>query len=213
MATAKKTTTKATAKKTTAAKAPVKKTTAKAAPAKKTAAAKAPAKKAPVKTTAKKTTAKAAPAKKTAAKAAPAKKTVTKKAAPAKAAAKPAKKAKTPAALWNVKLHTTQTRDLKNVEVTATGAGIEVKHPNGNLELFPMSQVGFYTETSAIVNVPVIASLNGTTHGGWVRYATHLQEAGADAIELNVYDVVTDPRVTATEVEDRVVDLVAAVRA
>lgn len=69
------------------------------------------------------------------------------------------------------------------------------------------------TRAKQTVGVPVIASLNGTTHGGWVRYATHLQEAGADAIELNVYDVVTDPRVTATEVEDRVVDLVAAVRA
>ena len=69
------------------------------------------------------------------------------------------------------------------------------------------------TRAKQTVTVPVIASLNGTTQGGWVRYATHLQEAGADAIELNVYDVVTDPRVTATDVEDRVVDLVAAVRA
>ncbi len=63
------------------------------------------------------------------------------------------------------------------------------------------------------VDIPVIASLNGTTRGGWVRYAAHLVEAGADAIELNVYDVITDPRVSGQAVEDRVVDLVAAVRA
>ncbi len=63
------------------------------------------------------------------------------------------------------------------------------------------------------VDVPVIASLNGTTSGGWVTYASRLVDAGADAIELNVYDVVTDPRVTGAEVEQRVVDLVEAVRA
>ena len=63
------------------------------------------------------------------------------------------------------------------------------------------------------VSVPVIASLNGTTQGGWVRYASHLVDAGADAIELNVYDVVTDPQVTGADVEQRVLDLVRAVRA
>jgi dihydroorotate dehydrogenase (fumarate) len=63
------------------------------------------------------------------------------------------------------------------------------------------------------VSVPVIASLNGTSQGGWVRYASHLVEAGADAIELNVYDVVTDPAVTGAQVEQRVEDLVRAVRA
>jgi dihydroorotate dehydrogenase (fumarate) len=69
------------------------------------------------------------------------------------------------------------------------------------------------TRAKQTVEIPVIASLNGTTRGGWVRYAAHLVEAGADAIELNVYDVITDPRVSGQEVEDRVVDLVAAVRA
>ena len=69
------------------------------------------------------------------------------------------------------------------------------------------------TRAKQTVSVPVIASLNGTTHGGWIRYARHLEEAGADAIELNVYDVVTDPLVTGVEVEDRVVELVGAVRA
>jgi dihydroorotate dehydrogenase (fumarate) len=69
------------------------------------------------------------------------------------------------------------------------------------------------TRAKATVDVPVIASLNGTTSGGWVTYATRLVDAGADAIELNVYDVITDPAVTGLDVEDRVLDLVRSVRA
>ena len=69
------------------------------------------------------------------------------------------------------------------------------------------------TRARATVGVPVIASLNGTTRGGWVTYASRLVDAGASAIELNVYDIVTDPRVTGAQVEQRVLDLVAAVRA
>lgn len=59
--------------------------------------------------------------------------------------------------------------------------------------------------------VPVIASLNGTTPGGWVRYATLLSEAGADAIELNTYRVAADLDVSGDEVEDETLRLVAAV--
>jgi dihydroorotate dehydrogenase (fumarate) len=59
----------------------------------------------------------------------------------------------------------------------------------------------------------VIASLNGTTPGGWVRHARRLQDAGADAIELNLYAVATDPAVAAAEVEARYLEVVAAVRA
>jgi dihydroorotate dehydrogenase (fumarate) len=69
------------------------------------------------------------------------------------------------------------------------------------------------TRAKETVSVPVIASLNGTSRGGWVKYAARLVEAGADAIELNVYDVITDPSVTGLDVEDRVLDLVRSVRA
>lgn len=62
------------------------------------------------------------------------------------------------------------------------------------------------------VSIPVIGSLNGTSPGGWVGYGRLIQEAGADALELNVYDVVTDPYVTAYDVESRYLDLVQAVR-
>ena len=63
------------------------------------------------------------------------------------------------------------------------------------------------------VAVPVIASLNGTTPAGWLRYGKLMQEAGADALELNVYYIPTDARETTTEVEKRTLDIVKAVKA
>ncbi len=61
--------------------------------------------------------------------------------------------------------------------------------------------------------IPVIPSLNGVTPGGWVHHATLLEEAGADAIELNVYLVATDPEVSGAEVERRYLEVVCSVRA
>ncbi len=61
------------------------------------------------------------------------------------------------------------------------------------------------------LSVPVIASLNGTTRGGWVRYAKRMEEAGADALELNVYLIPTDPYATSLDVERRYLDLLSAV--
>lgn len=67
--------------------------------------------------------------------------------------------------------------------------------------------------TKRELEIPVIASLNGIGTGGWVGSAKRLQEAGADAIELNVYFVAADPDETGDAVEQRYVDLVEAVRA
>ncbi len=63
------------------------------------------------------------------------------------------------------------------------------------------------------VAVPVIASLNGTTPGGWIRYARAIEEAGASALELNLYEVPTDVEATAVAVEGRLLELVRQVRA
>jgi dihydroorotate dehydrogenase (fumarate) len=65
----------------------------------------------------------------------------------------------------------------------------------------------------AQVAVPVIASLNARTLGGWVRYARLMQVAGADALELNVYHVAADPARTSADVEAADLELIAAVRA
>ncbi len=61
------------------------------------------------------------------------------------------------------------------------------------------------------VSIPVIGSLNGSSPGGWARYAKLIQEAGADAIELNIYFVATDPEISSADVEWRYLDLVATV--
>jgi dihydroorotate dehydrogenase (fumarate) len=61
--------------------------------------------------------------------------------------------------------------------------------------------------------IPVIASLNGSTVGGWLEYARLMEQAGADAIELNLYTVEADPSRTSQEVEQRDVDVVRQVAA
>jgi dihydroorotate dehydrogenase (fumarate) len=63
------------------------------------------------------------------------------------------------------------------------------------------------------VDVPVIASLNGATLGGWLDFSKRMQEAGADAVELNVYCVATNPEETSARVESRVVEMVGALKA
>jgi len=63
----------------------------------------------------------------------------------------------------------------------------------------------------ALLDVPVIASLNGFRPGGWTHHAVLMQDDGADAIELNAYFLATDPETSAADVEDRTVDMVAAV--
>jgi len=63
------------------------------------------------------------------------------------------------------------------------------------------------------VTVPVIASLNGTTAEGWLDYARTIQQAGADALELNVYHVAADAQESGDAVERRLFDVVKAVKA
>jgi len=82
-------------------------------------------------------------------------------------------------------------------------------------EEFALSPDEYLLQISRIrraVSVPVIASLNGTTSGGWLRYASMIEDAGADALELNVYHVPTDSGETARSVESRVIDVLATVK-
>jgi len=62
------------------------------------------------------------------------------------------------------------------------------------------------------LSIPVIGSLNGVSKGGWTSYAKRMQEAGADALELNLYYLVTDPKIKSEDVENAQVDLVADVK-
>ncbi len=63
------------------------------------------------------------------------------------------------------------------------------------------------------VSIPVIGSLNGISIGGWTDHARLIQQAGADALELNVYYVATNPNESGTEVEQRTLDILEAVKA
>ncbi len=62
------------------------------------------------------------------------------------------------------------------------------------------------------VDIPVIASLNGVSKGGWMSYAENMAEAGADAIELNIYYIAADPSMTSSQVEQMYIDDVKAVK-
>jgi len=64
----------------------------------------------------------------------------------------------------------------------------------------------------ASVKIPVIASLNGSTLGGWTKFAGEVERAGADAIECNIYSIPTDPRLTAADVENSYLDIVRGVK-
>ena len=63
------------------------------------------------------------------------------------------------------------------------------------------------------LKIPVIGSLNGVSKGGWTKYARKIEEAGADALELNLYYIPTDPDTTSNDIEDTQAELVAEVKA
>ncbi|HIK11655.1 MAG TPA: dihydroorotate dehydrogenase-like protein [Oscillatoriaceae cyanobacterium M33_DOE_052] len=61
--------------------------------------------------------------------------------------------------------------------------------------------------------IPIIASLNGSSMGGWVEFAQQIQEAGADALELNIYSIPTDFDASGAEIEQKYIDILRAVKA
>ena len=79
-----------------------------------------------------------------------------------------------------------------------------ISGPDGYLELI--------RKAKARVSIPVIASLNGVSPGGWIEYARLMQDAGADAIELNIYSIVTDPTQSGEAVEKGYLDLVSRIK-
>jgi dihydroorotate dehydrogenase (fumarate) len=84
---------------------------------------------------------------------------------------------------------------------------------HGTYSIGPERYVEHIARLKRNVNIPIIGSLNGVSAGGWVHYAKLIEAAGADALELNIYYVPTDPNLTSVELEQAYVDLVKAVRA
>jgi dihydroorotate dehydrogenase (fumarate) len=81
-----------------------------------------------------------------------------------------------------------------------------------NYNLGPDGYLDLIEGAKAAVDIPVIASLNGVSPGGWAEYARLMAEAGADAIELNIYSIVTEPEESAAEVERGYVELVRQIK-
>ena len=83
----------------------------------------------------------------------------------------------------------------------------------GRYNIGPEAYLEHIRKAKEAVRVPIIASLNGVSAGGWVRYARLMQEAGADGLELNIYLLPTDPEMAGDKVEANYVDLVRHVMA
>jgi dihydroorotate dehydrogenase (fumarate) len=103
------------------------------------------------------------------------------------------------------------TEDIDNIrQMEDAGAAAVVLHSLFEEQVVMERKQANYLEhlrkTKEVVSIPVIASLNATYTGSWVSYAKKLQQAGADAIELNIYYLPTDPEITGVEIEHRYLD-------
>lgn len=79
--------------------------------------------------------------------------------------------------------------------------------------LGPEGYLNHIRRAKQAVDIPIIASLNGSTVGGWIDFARLIEEAGADALELNVYHIPSDMTVSGAEIEQRYVEVLKAVKA
>lgn len=83
--------------------------------------------------------------------------------------------------------------------------------PSG-LVLGPEEYLDHISRAKKAVKIPIIASLNGYSDGGWTQYAKLLQQAGADALELNIYFIPTDTNITSVEVENKYLNILKSVK-
>jgi dihydroorotate dehydrogenase (fumarate) len=105
-------------------------------------------------------------------------------------------------------------RDARLAEAGAESFAESLSYlPDTGGEAGPRRYLDLVSRAAAAVGIPVIASLNGVTAGGWTDYAAAMQEAGAAAIELNVYYLPADPRMPGRDVEQRYVDILTTVKA
>jgi dihydroorotate dehydrogenase (fumarate) len=104
-------------------------------------------------------------------------------------------------ALWNVRVHE-----------DAFAEALSYLPRPAEFALGPDEYLEHVRKIRAAVNVPVVASLNGTTPSGWLRYAKLIEEAGASALELNVYMLATDIHEPAAALEGRIVEVASTVK-
>jgi len=77
----------------------------------------------------------------------------------------------------------------------------------------PEAYLEHIARAKAAVSIPIIGSLNGSTFGGWMKYAQQIAEAGADALELNIYSIPSDPEKSAEDIEASYLTILASVKA
>jgi dihydroorotate dehydrogenase (fumarate) len=78
--------------------------------------------------------------------------------------------------------------------------------------LGPEGYLNHIRNAKKAVKIPIIASLNGATLGGWAKYAKQIEQAGADAIECNIYFIPTNPEISASEIEKTYIDILREVK-
>jgi dihydroorotate dehydrogenase (fumarate) len=77
----------------------------------------------------------------------------------------------------------------------------------------PEAYLEHIAAAKSAVQIPIIGSLNGSTFGGWMKYARQIEEAGADAIELNIYNVPSDPERSAADIENEYLTILSSIKA
>jgi dihydroorotate dehydrogenase (fumarate) len=111
---------------------------------------------------------------------------------------------------------TLESRDLDHFLTHGTDSFAEALsyYPDmGQYKLGPDAYLEHIRKAKGAVKIPIAGSLNGVSTGGWVSYAKKIEQAGADALELNVYYIPTDPDMSGAQVEQMYTDLVRDVRA
>ena len=92
-------------------------------------------------------------------------------------------------------------------QITAAGEGVGHFPPSSDYPFAPDAYANHIFTAKQHVSIPIIGSLNGCSGEAWLRFARVIEQAGADAIELNIYDVVTDLHASGSVVEDRIVGI------
>jgi dihydroorotate dehydrogenase (fumarate) len=111
---------------------------------------------------------------------------------------------------------TLESRDLDHFLTHGTDSFAEALsyYPDmGQYKLGPDAYLEHIRKAKAAVKIPIVGSLNGVSTGGWISYAKKIEQAGADALELNVYYIPTDPEMSGAQVEQMYADLVRDMRA
>jgi len=104
-------------------------------------------------------------------------------------------------------------RDERLAEVGIDSFGEAASYlPDPGASMWPRQYLSLIERAVAAAGVPVIASLNGSTAGGWTDYARAMQDAGAAAIELNIYYLPGDPVIPSRDAEHRYIDVLTAVK-